>query len=635
MVFLIGIALAQVPTIDPNIDIVDIPYPSQDEYEYVGGYDTIEPITFALADQKVFLADRRDGVYVLDVANPASIQKIKLIQSTLMRNIKKLEVTTYTTEDAQKVYTIFGGFEYVEEEDNLNYFYAGVEILHGYERRNIFEIMEIQKLFWYERFRISEVSYLKFGDFDLMEVTYFPNGDLRLAELYFGNNLFDYFHRWIISGTLWKGVVYKRADNSYYGGQKSIKHFFEIDYYNFDEESNSTIVDIECIKNDVFEDDIFVALRDERAGIYVVGEDGDEKLFMPFEGIQGMMAQKHNESIGSSLADLFLVRARLFVLTSKDIFIYNFGYDRPTQKNLLKLVARIRLSHPAKSFSIDGDRLYAVEGEEGVEVFDISDVAHPFLRGYIGTYATLAQGSGELVYILNPDTGLKIYKKVGESSSSSSSSSTSSSNSSSSSTSSSASSSSTSSSSSSSTSSREQSSTSSSSSSAQDQTAGDGILGPAFLSELLGEEFKVNGYFYHFGNGAFDWLYISTGRTFVAKLEGMDDRGYFIWTNLRSLVGDVDLYYEPAARVGIVVLKNISQSAPEYLKNLEGKPINTHGYFFNYGNGAFDWLYLSSSGRLLAKLEGMDDRGYFIWTKIQDLVRFGFDGERLYIEPKE
>ncbi|MRI58311.1 MAG: hypothetical protein C6H99_02260 [Epsilonproteobacteria bacterium] len=620
VVFVVGVAMAQVPTIDPNIDIIDIPYPSQDEYEYVGGYDTIEPITFALADQKVFLADRRDGVYVLDVANPASIQKIKLIQSTLMRNIKKLEVTPYTTEDAQKVYTIFGGFEYVEKEDGLDNFYAGVEILQGIERKNIFEIMEINKVFN----SLSRGFTVKFGDFDLMEVTYFPNGDLRLAELYLGLNIFH--GNWKLFSELYKGLVYKRADNSYYAEQKNI--------YLFLTDKNISIIDVECIKNDVFEDDIFVVLQiDRTGGLFVVGEDGNRKFFMPFEGIQGMVAQKHNESIGSSLADLFLVRARLFVLTSKDIFIYNFGYDRPTQKNLLKLVARIRLSHPAKSFSIDGDRLYAVEGEEGVEVFDISDVAHPFLRGYIGTYATLAQGSEELVYILNPDTGLKIYKRVGESSSSSSStsssssSSTSSSNSSSSSTSSSA--------SSSSTSSSEQSSTSSSSSSAQDQVGGDGILGPAFLSELLGEEFKVNGYFYHFGNGAFDWIYISSSKAFVAKLEGMDEQGYFRWTNLRSLVGDVDLYYEPAARAGIIELKNVSYEAPAYLKALDGKVLEADGYFFNYGNGAFDWLYLSSSGRLLAKLEGMDDRGYFVWTQIEDLVDFEFDGERLRIDPKE
>jgi hypothetical protein len=53
--------------------------------------------------------------------------------------------------------------------------------------------------------------------------------------------------------------------------------------------------------------------------------------------------------------------------------------------------------------------------------------------------------------------------------------------------------------------------------------------------QITGKEFPIDGYFIHFGKGAFDWIYIDKQTSKSFKLEGMDERGYFKWKPLDDI----------------------------------------------------------------------------------------------------
>ncbi|MRJ03338.1 MAG: hypothetical protein GXO19_07905 [Epsilonproteobacteria bacterium] len=154
---------------------------------------------------------------------------------------------------------------------------------------------------------------------------------------------------------------------------------------------------------------------------------------------------------------------------------------------------------------------------------------------------------------------------------------------------------------------------------------------PQFLANLLHREFDVKGYFYHYGPGIFDWLYVSQTGRLLAKLKGMLPNGNLDWEILTDHVDHIELKYENGNEYFKLVGVN-EEKAPDYLKNLEESWIKAHGFFFHYGPGAFDWLYLTTSRKYLAKLDGMNEDGSFKWVFIQDcLSSFDFDGEKISI----
>lgn len=56
------------------------------------------------------------------------------------------------------------------------------------------------------------------------------------------------------------------------------------------------------------------------------------------------------------------------------------------------------------------------------------------------------------------------------------------------------------------------------------------------------------------------------------------------------------------------------------------------GYFVHYGNGAFDWLYMTSSSKKAYKLEGIDPQTkYFIWTPLQGALTIQKNGEYINV----
>ncbi len=134
------------------------------------------------------------------------------------------------------------------------------------------------------------------------------------------------------------------------------------------------------------------------------------------------------------------------------------------------------------------------------------------------------------------------------------------------------------------------------------------------VKRLAKKEFPVEGYFVHYGEEAFDWIY-RTREGGLYKLEGMDKNGYFQWTSLKDyflhtevldgklILGDEKITRDLDTRILSVI---------RAIRSKESYPIN--GYFINYGNGAFDWAYVV--GDRIYKLDGMDENGYFKWIPL-------------------
>lgn len=131
---------------------------------------------------------------------------------------------------------------------------------------------------------------------------------------------------------------------------------------------------------------------------------------------------------------------------------------------------------------------------------------------------------------------------------------------------------------------------------------------------LKGNSYPISGYFINYGSDAFDWIFISAKEDFFAKLEGMNNNGYLLWSLL-------DSGYLSSVEVGMEEITfnphKDSEGIYTQLEAIGTKAID--GYFIHYGDGAYDWIFVSKS--VLAKLEGMQTNGNLIW-KILDKSYF-------------
>ncbi|SMC10171.1 hypothetical protein SAMN05660197_2013 [Nitratiruptor tergarcus DSM 16512] len=137
--------------------------------------------------------------------------------------------------------------------------------------------------------------------------------------------------------------------------------------------------------------------------------------------------------------------------------------------------------------------------------------------------------------------------------------------------------------------------------------------------KLAKRSLSIDGYFAHYGSGSFDWMYRSAKSGKVYKLEGMDKNGYFKWTNL------TDFFSKSYVRNGKIIIGSLkstrdvnNEKTSAFIKDLENKEFPIDGYFAHYGSGSFDWIYKSAKSEKVWKLEGMDESGYFKWTKLTD-----------------
>ena len=57
---------------------------------------------------------------------------------------------------------------------------------------------------------------------------------------------------------------------------------------------------------------------------------------------------------------------------------------------------------------------------------------------------------------------------------------------------------------------------------------------PDYLKTLSQKTITPNGYFYHYDDGTYDWIYATPSTSTVAKLDGMYANGVFRWRMIKS-----------------------------------------------------------------------------------------------------
>ncbi len=156
--------------------------------------------------------------------------------------------------------------------------------------------------------------------------------------------------------------------------------------------------------------------------------------------------------------------------------------------------------------------------------------------------------------------------------------------------------------------------------------------------ELAGKTLPINGYFAHYGNGVFDWVYLNYNGHIFAKLEGMDPQtGLLRWKRLRNFFDRVEY------RDGYIVVGAARSTSDEVVNTLANKRLRVNGYFTYFGDpedyDPFMWAYVSSSGNLVAKLEGMDpSTGHLKWhfligPRVRKLQWVRIQNDRLIFGP--
>jgi hypothetical protein len=55
------------------------------------------------------------------------------------------------------------------------------------------------------------------------------------------------------------------------------------------------------------------------------------------------------------------------------------------------------------------------------------------------------------------------------------------------------------------------------------------LFADSLEEQFAGRSYDINGYFFQYDTGSFDWGYITRDKSFFAKLNGVDSRGYFLW----------------------------------------------------------------------------------------------------------
>lgn len=121
----------------------------------------------------------------------------------------------------------------------------------------------------------------------------------------------------------------------------------------------------------------------------------------------------------------------------------------------------------------------------------------------------------------------------------------------------------------------------------------------------------IAGHFIHYGEGSFDWVYISTNGSGIYKLNGIKANGItFDWSeNLASSFSSVAIEED-----GKHVIFGTSSSENEAAKAIQEKTLNVDGHFVHYAEGSFDWIYITPSGKGVYKLNGLAANGKFDWS---------------------
>jgi len=122
--------------------------------------------------------------------------------------------------------------------------------------------------------------------------------------------------------------------------------------------------------------------------------------------------------------------------------------------------------------------------------------------------------------------------------------------------------------------------------------------------EVQNRSYPIAGYFLNYGPNPFDWIYVSASLRLVGKLEGMEEDGTLRWRLLHF--GQIFKEDRTISFIG---------AQDPFSATFEGKEFQIAGYFTRYGEGIFDWIYVSKGGKSY-KLEGLDYTQHLLWIDL-------------------
>ncbi len=162
--------------------------------------------------------------------------------------------------------------------------------------------------------------------------------------------------------------------------------------------------------------------------------------------------------------------------------------------------------------------------------------------------------------------------------------------------------------------------------------------------KLAGRVLDISGYFAYYGDlknyDPFAWVYLSRGGGIFVKLEGMDEQtGRLKWKFLKKFFSSVK-YSHGFIEIGEAAF-GLDSATMQILERLQNRKLRVAGYFAYYGDlknyDPFAWIYVSKSGNLLVKLQGMDPKTgklrweYLIGKGKKRIKSVEIVGDKIYI----
>ncbi|SMC10172.1 S8 family peptidase [Nitratiruptor tergarcus] len=131
--------------------------------------------------------------------------------------------------------------------------------------------------------------------------------------------------------------------------------------------------------------------------------------------------------------------------------------------------------------------------------------------------------------------------------------------------------------------------------------------------DVVNKTFALSGYFFHIGDGKFDWIYVSKNLKFVCKLEGMDEHGYLRWNILQS---SKKRGFDTISLDGPVITFGKSLQTGALYQQLAHRSFVIDGDFVHYSTGAYEWIYIDKNSLKSFKLERLSYTGSFLWIPL-------------------
>lgn len=159
------------------------------------------------------------------------------------------------------------------------------------------------------------------------------------------------------------------------------------------------------------------------------------------------------------------------------------------------------------------------------------------------------------------------------------------------------------------------------------------------ISKLVGKAFEIKGLFinYSINNEVNKWVFISPDKEIIAKVSeeqvsSTDISWDIIQTSAIQTFSNIEID-EDLRSVTFGDIENYNnENIDSVAYDLVSEKKYVNGYFIQYGDGYFDWIYINNAFDFIAKFEGIDQANNKLkWTMLQNPLTglVSFDSVRL------